>query len=72
MNRTIYKTVFCSLLLLLSATVQGQDKYRVVDAETGESLAGVCMYVAEGKGAWTNDDGFAILEMENGEQVRIS
>lgn len=72
MNRTIYKTVFCSLLLLLSVTVQGQDKYRVVDAETGESLAGVCMYVAEGKGAWTNDDGFAILEMENGEQVRIS
>lgn len=60
------------LLLLLSANIHGQDKYHVVDAESGESLAGVSMYVSEGRGAWTNDEGVAVLEMGNGEQVKIS
>ena len=45
------KLLFCFLLLLFPVTILAQDKYHVVDAETGEALAGVCMYVTEGKGA---------------------
>ena len=66
------KLIFGTLLLLLSAPMQGQNKYRVVDAESGEPLVGVCMYVSEGKGAWTNGDGYAELNMGDGEQVKIS
>ena len=68
----LFRFLFVLLLLLLSITMRGQNKYHVVDAENGESLAGVCMFVSEGKGAWTNDEGIAILDMENGEQVKIS
>ena len=53
------KLLFCFLLLLFPVTILAQDKYHVVDAETGEALDGVCMYVTEGKGAWTNENGDA-------------
>ena len=66
------KLLFCFLLLLFPVTILAQDKYHVVDAETGEALAGVCMYVTEGKGAWTNDEGNAVLEVREGEQVKIT
>ena len=55
------KLLFCFLLLLFPVTILAQDKYHVVDAETGEALDGVCMYVTEGKGAWTNENGDAEL-----------
>ena len=44
----------------------------MVDAKSGEPLPYVCIYVTEGKGAWTNDEGDAILQIEDGEQVKIS
>ena len=71
-NTFLLKFFYVLLVLLLSTNIHGQDKYYVVDSENGESLAGVCMYVSEGRGAWTNDEGFAVLEMGNGEQVKIS
>ena len=71
-HASFLKFFYVLLLLLLSANIHGQDKYHVVDAESGESLAGVSMYVSEGRGAWTNDEGVAVLEMGNGEQVKIS
>ena len=71
-HASLLKFFYVLLLLLLSANIHGQDKYHVVDAESGESLAGVSMYVSEGRGAWTNDEGVAVLEMGNGEQVKIS
>ena len=58
--------------LLFSVVIIAQDKYHVVDAETGEALDGVCMYVSEGRGAWTNENGDAELKIEDNEQVRIS
>ena len=71
-HASFLKFFYVLLLLLLSANIHGQDKYHVVDAESGESLAGVSMYVSEGRGAWTNDEGVAVLEMGNSEQVKIS
>ena len=38
----------CASLLFSIATI-AQDKYHVVDAEAGEALDGVCMYVTEGR-----------------------
>ena len=66
------KLLFCFLLLLFPVAILAQDKYHVVDAETGEALDGVLMYVSEGKGAWTNENGDAELKIEDNEQVKIS
>ena len=66
------KLLFCFLLLLFPVAILAQDKYHVVDAETGEALDGVCMYVTEGKGAWTNENGDAELKIKDNEQVKIS
>ena len=66
------KLLFSLLLLLFPVAILAQDKYHVVDAETGEALDGVCMYVTEGKGAWTNENGDAELKIEDYEQVKIS
>ena len=68
-----YKKLFlvCASLLFSIATI-AQDKYHVVDAETGEALDGVCMYVTDGRGAWTNENGDAELKIEDNEQVKIS
>ena len=67
------KKVFSSLsLLLLSVLVHGQEKYHIVDAQNGEPLPYVCMYVSEGRGAWSNEDGDAELIIGEGEQVKIS
>lgn len=63
-------SIFVSLFFSIS--VIAQDKYHVVDAETGEALDGVCLYVAEGRGAWTNEDGDAELKIGDNEQVKIS
>ncbi|MBO7470875.1 MAG: hypothetical protein J6T78_03315 [Bacteroidaceae bacterium] len=60
------------MLLLFPVAILAQDKYHVVDAETGEALDGVCMYVTEGKGAWTNENGDAELKIKDNEQVKIS
>lgn len=70
--KSTYKWFISLVLLQLSVNFQGQNKYHVVDAESGEPLPCVCMYVAENKGAWTNDEGDAVLEMGDNEQVRIS
>nr|MCR5851502.1 carboxypeptidase-like regulatory domain-containing protein [Bacteroidaceae bacterium] len=66
------KLLFSFLLPLFPVAILAQDKYHVVDAETGEALDGVCIYVTEGKGAWTNEDGDAELKIEDNEQVKIS
>ena len=68
-----YKKLFlvCASLLFSIATI-AQDKYHVVDAETGEALDGACMYVTDGRGAWTNENGDAELKIEDNEQVKIS
>ena len=66
------KLLFCFMLLMFPVAILAQDKYHVVDAETGEALDGVCMYVTEGKGAWTNENGDAELKIGNNEQVKIS
>lgn len=67
-----YKLFISFALLLLSVNIHGQNRYHVVDAESGEPLPCVCMYVAENKGTWTNDEGDAVLEIGDNEQVRIS
>lgn len=72
MNTYFHKSVIILFLLLSSATICGQSKYHVVDATNGEPLPCVCMYVTEGKGAWTNDEGNAVLEVGEGEQVKIT
>lgn len=59
-------------LLLFSVNICGQDKYHVADSASGVPLPCVCMYVTENKGAWTNDEGDAILEIKDDEQVKIS
>lgn len=56
------KLLFSFLLPLFPVAILAQDKYHVVDAETGDALDGVCMYVTEGRGAWTNEDGDAELK----------
>ncbi len=66
------KLLFSLLLLLFPVAILAQDKYHVVDAETGEALDGVLMYVSEGKGAWTNENGDSELKIEDNEQVKIS
>ena len=66
------KLLFSLLLLLFPVAILAQDKYHVVDAETGEALDGVLMYVTEDKGVWTNENGDAELKIEDNEQVKIS
>ena len=60
------------LAFFLSATVRGQNRYRVIDSKTNEPLQGALLYISDGKGAWTNDEGNAELTVEDGEQVKIS
>ena len=65
--------LFCSIaLFLFSAIIHGQKTYHVVDAESGEPLPCVCIYASPNKGAWTNDEGDAVLEIGDDEQVKIS
>lgn len=66
------KLLFSLLLLLFPVAILAQDKYHLVDAETGEALDGVLMYVTEDKGVWTNENGDAELKIEDNEQVKIS
>ena len=42
------KLLFSLLLLLFPVAILAQDKYHVVDAETGEALDGVLMYACHG------------------------
>ena len=43
------KLILVCASLLFSIATMAHDKYHVVDAETGEALDGVCMYVTEGR-----------------------
>ena len=59
-------------ILLLSAALHAQQEFRgrVVDAETGEPLPYASIYVAEGKGTLTNEDGEFTLVTDNIEKIK--
>ena len=62
------------ILLFLSAALHAQQTFRgrVVDAETGEPLPYASIYVAEGKGTLTNEDGNFLLRVKPKEELKIS
>nr|MCR4920836.1 carboxypeptidase-like regulatory domain-containing protein [Bacteroidaceae bacterium] len=53
-----------SLLLCLPLSAQQTYRARVVDAETGEALPYVSIYVAAGRGTITNSNGYFVIEAE--------
>ena len=68
------KTLFALLLALLCPQLMpAQQTYtaRVIDAETGEPLPCVSIYVSEGRGTLTNDEGDFTLKMEPEEVMHI-
>lgn len=66
-------TIFAILLLLTTALhAQQEFRGRVVDAETGEPLPYASIYVAEGKGTLTNEDGNFLLRVKPKEELKIS
>lgn len=70
MRRT---TLFILLLLTTALHAQQQTfRGRVVDAETGEPLPYASIYVAEGKGTLTNEDGNFLLRVKPKEELKIS
>ncbi len=60
------KHIFFLLSHLLCLTLGAQQTYRarVVDAETGEALPYVNIYIAEGRGTITNSNGYFVVEAE--------
>ena len=68
------KTLFALLLALLCPQLMPAQKTytaRVIDAETGEPLPCVSIYVSEGRGTLTNDEGDFTLKMEPEEVMHI-
>ena len=65
------KHLFFLLTLLFCLPLAAQQTYRaqVVDAETGEALPYVNIYVAAGRGTMTNSKGYFIIEAEPTEQL---
>ena len=66
-------TIF-AILLLLTTALHAQQTFRgrVVDAETGEPLPYASVYVAEGKGTLTNEDGEFTLATDNIEKIKVT
>ena len=60
---------FITLLLCLPIAAQQTYRARVVDAETGEALPYVSVYIAEGRGTITNSNGYFVIEAEPTEQL---
>ena len=65
------KRVLILFSLLLSLPLGAQQTYRarVVDAETGEALPYVSIYVAAGRGTISNSNGYFVIEAEPAEQL---
>jgi hypothetical protein len=68
MKRTL--TFIIALIALVS--VQAQQLCTVVDSITGEPLIGAAIYIKEGHGAFSNNDGQFVINPEIGDSVRIS
>ena len=75
MHLRMMRTSFLALLLVLFCPqmmlAQQVFTARVVDAETGEPLPCVSIYVSEGRGTLTNDEGDFALKMEAEDMVHI-
>ena len=64
-----YVSLILSLLLCLPLGAQQTYRARVVDAETGEALPYVSIYVAAGRGTISNSNGYFVVEIEPTEQL---
>lgn len=60
------KRMFFIVFLLLCLPLAAQQTYRarVVDAETGDALPYVSIYIAAGRGTITNSNGYFVIEAE--------
>ena len=69
------KRIFTFLWLMLFALcVWAQDRFhaKVVDAETGEALPYVSIYVSKGKGTLSNEEGEFSINAQPGDTLRLS
>ena len=76
MDGTGWHIRLLSLLLLLSSLhIQAQQKQlngRVVDAETGDPLPYVTIYLGPGRGTLTNEEGEYMVKVEANDSVSFS
>ena len=66
-----YCVLIISFILSLTAAAQQTVTGRVVDAETGEPLPYVSIYVTEGKGTLSNDEGDFSIDVLPEETLRF-
>ena len=72
MNNIRLRLLLITLLFCFFANAQQLTSSRVVDAETGEPLPYVSVYVSEGNGSITNMDGEFSVAAEPSDVLRIS
>ena len=72
MNNIRLRLLLISLIFCFYANAQQLTSSRIVDAETGEPLPYVSVYVSEGNGSITNMDGEFSVAAEPSDVLRIS